>query len=133
MTEEEWAYFVASGTPNIVPVSRIPDWLMRRIGASTNLVQAHHFYIQKFLHHHGLSIGHLPLLPIVLDFGRVLQDRPGALTFLYFDEHVFGRWFHASIKAARNGSELWLMTYHVTQHRKVAKLSSKFPIARYCE
>jgi hypothetical protein len=68
--------------------------------------------------------------PITIDLGRVVSDRPGQLTFFYFEPVVFGRWYQASIKRTKDGGELWLMTFHVASTKEVHRMSNKYQVLR---
>ena len=73
MTEEEWFNFVSGGDPDIVPITA----LCRRIGASTSLVWMRHDYALKSAIKHRLRAAHFPMLPIIIECGRVVCDKPG--------------------------------------------------------
>jgi hypothetical protein len=60
MTEEEWAYFIASGNPQIARLTRLPQSLCEVIGCSVRAVTIHHFYAIKC--ERRLSTYELPLI-----------------------------------------------------------------------
>jgi hypothetical protein len=113
MTEEEWFTFVASGIPEIVSVARLPPDLCRKIGSHTSLIRMRHEYALRAAQKHRLRAAHFPMLPIVIDLGRVICDRPGHLTFYFYENVVFGGWLAATIKTIRTGTELWVATFHI--------------------
>jgi hypothetical protein len=48
-----------------------------RLGASTSLVRMRHDYALKSAIKHRLRTAHFPMLPIIIECGRVVCDKPG--------------------------------------------------------
>src|ERR1700682_2548579 len=106
MTEEDWLRFIAGGEPEVISVTRLPLELCRAIDCSSSLVRMTHDYALKCAYKHRLRSYHFPMLPIVIDYGRVISDREKHLSFYFYENVVFGSWFAATIKANQAGSEL---------------------------
>jgi hypothetical protein len=70
------------------------------------------------------------MLAIVIDMGRVICDRPGNLTFYYYENVVFGGWMAATIKTDRTGTELWVSTFHVAKPAEAKRMAKKYGIIR---
>ena len=130
MTEEEWFKFVAYGEPSVVSVARLPEELCRRIGASTTLIRMRHDYALKCSLQHRLRPIHFPMLPIVIDMGRVISDRPRHLSFYMYENVVFGGWMASTIKATEDGTELWIATFHVASAPEAKRMAKKYGVVR---
>lgn len=130
MTEEEWFRFVALGEPDTISVTRLPDDLCRRIGASTSLVRMRHDYALKCAQKHRLRAAHFPMLPVILEVGRVISDRPRHLSFYFYENVVFGGWMAATLKATDSGQEIWVATFHVASAAEAKRMAKKYGIIR---
>jgi len=130
MTVNEWAYFVASGEPWIVPVATLPPDLCRIIGASTPIVRLRHDYALKLHHKHRFRVDEFPLLPIAIDLGRVISDQPRRLTFYFFAPVLSNRWYQATVKCTRDGTEMWVATFHAQNQAEVTRMCRRCPILR---
>jgi hypothetical protein len=53
------------------------------------------------------------MLPVAIACGRVISDKPGRLSFFFYENVVFGGWMQATIKIDKSGTELWVTTFHV--------------------
>jgi hypothetical protein len=125
MTEEEWFKFVALGEPQIVSVARLPADLCRVIGCSSSLIRMRHDYALKSAQKHRLRAIHFPMLPIIIDVGRVICDRPRHLSFYMYETVVFGGWLAATIKSTGLGNELWVATFHVASAAEAKRMAKK--------
>jgi hypothetical protein len=130
MTEEEWHRFLWGGDPQIVTVCELPNNLCRAIGAVSPIIRMHHAYALKACHKHGFDAYEFLSLPLTIDLGRCIRDREGHLTFFYFESVVFGRWFHASLKRNKDGTEIWVTTFHHSRHGEVARKCKKGKLIR---
>jgi hypothetical protein len=130
MTESDWFNFVAGGVPNIVSVARLPLELCRKIGSSTSLVRMRHDYALKSAQKHRLRAAHFPMLPIIIECGCAISDRPQHLSFYLYENVVFGGWLTATVKADRTGTELWVATFHVASAREVKRMVKKHGVIR---
>jgi hypothetical protein len=130
MTDEDWFNFVAGGSPHVISVTRLPDELCRMIGCSNTLVRMEHSYALKCTHKHRLRPAYFPMLPIVIDLGFVISDRPGNLTFYFYEDVIFGGSLAATIKANRSGTELWVSTFHVASPKEAKRMSKKYRVIR---
>jgi hypothetical protein len=130
MTEEEWFNFVASGEPEVVSVARLPPDLCRAIGSYTSLIRMRHDYALKAAQKHRLRAAHFPMLPIIIDLGRVICDRQSHLSFYFYENVVFGGWLAATIKASRQGTELWVATFHVASPAEAKRMVKKYGTIR---
>src|SRR6185437_394728 len=99
MTDEDWVRFLHFGEPQIVSVARLSHDLCRRIDSSSTLVRMRHDYALKAAHKHRLRAIHFPMLPIVINMGRVICDKPRHLTFYMYENVIFGGWLAATIKS----------------------------------
>ena len=127
LTEEEWHRFLVSGDPQILAVCELPKDLCRTIGTSSPIVRMHHAYALKSCHKHGFDAYEFMSLPLTIDFGRCVCDREGYLTFFFFEQVVFGQWFHASLKRNKDGTEVWVTTFHHSRPGEVARRCKKSP------
>lgn len=130
MTEEEWHRFVWGCDPQIATIGELPRDLCKAIGSGSPIIRMHHYYALKCAHKHGLDTGQMLMLPITLAMGRCIQDRPRNLTFFHFDPHIYGSWFHASLKTDKNGNEIWLMTFHESDNAEVKRKCKKAKLVR---
>jgi hypothetical protein len=130
MTESDWYNFVAGGTPDIVSVARLPPDLCKKIGSSTSLVRMQHYYALKSAQKHRLRAAHFPMLPIIIDLGRVISDRPQHLSFYFYEDVVFGGWLTATVKAAAMGTELWVATFHASNRKEAERMVKKYGVLR---
>jgi len=130
MTEEEWFRFVAYGDPSHVSVGRLPETLCKRIGASTTLIRMRHDYALKSAQKHRLRAAHFPMLPIIIECGRVISDRERHLSFYWYENVVFGGWLAATIKCNEPGTELWVATFHVASAPEAKRMAKKHGIIR---
>ena len=130
MTEEEWHRFVWGCDPQIVTVCEIPRDLCHAISSASPIVRMQHWYALKSAHKHGFDPYHFPMLPITIEFGRCVLERPRCLSFFYFDEVVFGKWFQVALKANGDGTEIWVSTFHRSRSGEVARITNKGTILR---
>ncbi len=89
-----------------------------------------HYYALKAAMKHGFDSHHFPMVPIAIEFGRCVLERPRCLSFFYFDEHVFDKWFHVALKANNAGTEIWLSSFHRTKPHEVGRITRKGTIIR---
>jgi hypothetical protein len=130
MTEEEWHRFVWGREPQIITIGELPQDLCRVMGTASPLIRMEHFYALKAAQKHGLEAREFPMLEIAIGFGRCLLDAKGGLTFLYFDEHVFGKWFHVTLDVNADRTELWVSTFHRSRPGEVRRITRKRTIIR---
>jgi hypothetical protein len=131
VTEQEWVEFLATGVPQSVSVTRIPAALSRAIGCSSQLVQMHHAYAVKAHAKHGIDPHRLPMARITIELGRALLDKNGDLQFFYFEEVIFGKWFHVSVKSNEACTELWVSSFHISRAGEVARHTKRGTILRH--
>jgi hypothetical protein len=130
VTEQEWVEFLATGVPQSVSVTRIPADLSRAVGCSSQLVQMHHAYAVKAHIKHGIDAYRLPMVSITINLGRAVLDSRGHLQFFYFEEIVFGKWFHVVVKPNVACSELWVSSFHMTKPNEVARHTKSGKVLR---
>ena len=130
MNDQDWLNFVAGGEPAVVSVARLPHDLCRVIGCSSSLIRMTHDYALKCAYKHRLKPHHFPMLPIVIECGRVICDRQRHLTFYYADSTVFGQWLAATIKTNKAGNELWVATFHFTSAAEAKRIAQKHGVIR---
>jgi hypothetical protein len=123
VTEQEWVEFLASGIPQSVSITRIPAELSRALSCSSQLVQMHHSYAIKAYAKHGIDAYRMPMVRLTIELGRAILDRRGQLQFFYFEQVIFGKWFHAVVKSNVACSELWVSSFHITKPKEVARHS----------
>lgn len=130
MKDVDWFRFVAGDGPDVISVTRLPNDLCRHIGCSSSLVRMRHDYALKCAHKHKLRAAHFPMLPIVIEHGFVISDKPRHLTFYLFENVVFGGWLVATIKATEANTELWVATYHVAKPAEAKRMRKKYRVIR---
>ena len=131
MTEEEWIDFLIYAMPQAVSIARIPANLSHVLGCSSRLVQMHHAYAVKSHTKHGLEPHLFPMVGITIDLGRALLDKHGDLQFFYFEEVIFGKWFHVAVKSNEDRTELWVSSFHITKPGEVARHTRRGTILRH--
>jgi hypothetical protein len=77
-----------------------------------------------------MRAAHFPLLPIAISCGRVISDKPGRLSFFFYENVVFGGWMQATIKTDKSGTELWVTTFHVASAAEAKRMAKKYGIIR---
>lgn len=130
MTEEDWLKFIGSGEPEVISVTRLPAELCNTIGCSSSLVRMTHDYALKCAYKHKLKSYHFPMLPILIECGRVISDRPKHLSFYFYENVVFGSWFTATVKANQGGNELWVATFHFASAAEAKRMAKKYGVIR---
>jgi hypothetical protein len=130
VTEQEWVEFLATGVPQSVSVTRIPAALSHALGCSSQLVQMHHAYAVKAHIKHGIDAYRLPMVGVAIDLGRAVLDLRGHLQFFYFEEVIFGKWFHVVVKPNIACSELWISSFHMTKPSEVARHTKSGEVLR---
>jgi hypothetical protein len=94
------------------------------------LVQIHHAYAVKAHIKHGIDAYRLPMVGIAIDLGRAVLDSRGHFQFFYFEEVIFGKWFHVVVKPNIAGSELWVSSFHMTKPSEVARHTKSGKVLR---
>jgi hypothetical protein len=89
-----------------------------------------HAYAHKSANKHRMRAAHFPLLPIAISCGRVINDKPGRLSFFFYENVVFGGWMQATIKIDKSGTELWVTTFHVASAVEAKRMAKKYGIIR---
>jgi hypothetical protein len=89
-----------------------------------------HDYALKSALKHRLLAAHFPMTAFAIARGRVLADRPRHLTILYEDRAIFGTWFHLTIKASSDGSEVWVVSFRKTNSVEAQRRYRRDPIVR---
>jgi len=131
MTEEEWHRFVWTCDPQIVTVGELPRDLWLAIGSSSPIIRMEHYYAMKAAHKHDFDSYHFPMLPITIDIGRCILERPGALSFFFFESVVFSKWFQVALKTdKRTRTELWVTTFHLSRPSEVRRITKKGTVLR---
>ncbi len=130
MTADEWLEFIATGSPPMVHAATLSADLCRIIGSTSPEVYIRHDYALKLTNKHGVGIDEFPILSIAIDLGRVISDQPRRLSFYFFQRAVFSRWFQVTIKSNREGTELWVLTFHRVKAPEVARIYRRCPILR---
>jgi hypothetical protein len=70
------------------------------------------------------------MLPIVIDLGFVISDRPRHLTFYFYENVVFGGWLAATVKATESGHEIWLASFHIASAAEAKRMRKKYRVLR---
>ena len=75
---------------------------------------------------------HPALIPgtIAIDLGRAVLDSRGHLQFFYFEEVIFGKWFHVVVKPNIACSGLWISSFHMTKPSEVARHTKSGKVLR---
>ncbi len=130
MTEEEWHRFIWGRDPQIVTVCELNRDLCKALGAASPIVRMEHYYAMKAAHKHNLDTPHFPMIPLAIELGRCVLERPRCLTFFLFDEWIFGKWFHVSLETTREGEEVWVCTFHITRPGEVRRITRRGTLIR---
>jgi hypothetical protein len=89
-----------------------------------------HDYALKCAQGHRLRAAYFPMLPIVIDVGRVISDRPSHLSFYFYEDVIFGGWMAATVKATQSGHELWVATFHIASAKEAKRMAKKYRVIR---
>jgi hypothetical protein len=131
LTDDELLALMLGSIARPIQLCRIERSLAEAIGATTNSVWLSRSTIEKQLtRHRDMDFPHYRMLPIVLGYGAVVQDRPRHLTFVYPDDAVFGWAFKATVKTVKLGHELYLVSYHKIEAKKAPRLLQRGALLR---
>jgi len=111
-------------------LGRLTDALHRRLDCPDARVMFDPAYASKLRFKHRLEARHFGMMPITFDLGLVFQDRPGALSFIYDDVHVFGKSFYLVLKTTGERHEIWVMSFRRIREADKRSLLRKHPIIR---
>ena len=67
---------------------------------------------------------------LAIDLGRAVLDSRGHLQFFYFEEVIFGKWFHVVVKPNVVCSGLWVSSFHITKPSEVARHTKSGKVLR---
>ena len=107
----DWHRFLHGDIQSPVTLGRLPIELVKILGCSDELIYLHPSYAPKFLVKHQLNAEHLQMLPVCIERGAVVQDREGALSFLFQDKTIYDGIFHAALKITGQRHEIWIKTF----------------------
>jgi hypothetical protein len=127
MTLFDWQDFIDRGHGKEMAVAQVSHAIMSHIGANNEQVFIHHQYVLKSIHQHRISLETFELLPDIIAYGQVLEDRDRHLLFLF--ESRAG-WLHLVIKRAEASRRIYVSTFHRTTKAKVAAKHRKFELIR---
>jgi hypothetical protein len=112
-------------------VGRIETELATKIGAQTDLVMVSPVVVMKVKGKHTTVLySDLELLQHSFTTGRVQQDGPRSLIFLFRDPRQPKRTLKVVVKAARRGEELLLATYHPCTGKRLAAAMKRGSVVR---
>lgn len=100
-------------------VAYLPLSLGAHLPATVTDVMAHADYARKVKDKHHLKFEHFCLLQNMINDGWCLLSRTRRLEFLYVDNDVFQARFLLVLKAAANGREIWMATFHRTNEQQI--------------
>jgi hypothetical protein len=130
MNLEDFKRFDQSGQGTETPIARLSAEMVRHLNASSGDVLLHHAYLRKAIEKHGMAIAQLPMISETIDHGRALADRPSHITFLHFDETIWKRWFHVTVKVAGESRLVYVATFYKTDLKEVVRKSKRHPWLR---
>ena len=87
--------------------------------------------IKQQAQHDEIEFHHYLILPEIFARGLVLQDTPKSLTFLYQKSVTPGGLLRATMKATQLGNEIYLITFHITNAKKILKFYRHADLRRY--
>lgn len=99
MYPRDWKKWLATGSPDkLVDIAQLPKPLQVYLNAPSEKVFMRRDYVQKAVTKHAIPFEHFYLIADTIGRGQAIPDKPGHLTFFYFDNPDTQRWFQASIK-----------------------------------
>ena len=123
--------FGGIGLEHTARVGRISRELAAAIGARTEIVHVRASVVAKLKGRHAqILYSDLELLQTGFNAGRVQQDRPLHLTFLFRDPRKPVRTLKAVIKTTRHRDELWLVTYFPCTGKQLIAALKKGTVVR---
>lgn len=130
MNVRDWDNFLRKGRGRTLRLAQLSADLTAHLNAASNVVHIEHSYAQKCVEQHQMLPQHFPMLDETIDRGAVVRDGDQYLVFLYFDEHVFGRWFRVSVKRCNERRKLFVATFHKSTWEQVRSKMRRLPVLR---
>ena len=125
MDEIRLADFLIHLDPGPVPVGRLESGLTRLIGAETQeLLLSDYTRTKQHFRHKEVGFEEYRKIPLVLREGFIVREgehRRSSLIFC-FDSGVGKRCYKLSIKATRNGAELYVLSFHPIWPREMQRI-----------
>ena len=113
-----------------VHVGHLPIETRVHMGASHDMVHLSSYSLKHILKKHDdLELFDLLIIPKLLENGLWIGDRPNACCISYLDSFKGIRYI-AAIKAADNGKEHYLTTFHKSHKRQTSALVKRGPTLR---
>lgn len=130
MHVRDWERFYRVGHGSAITIAQLSQEMADHLGASSRAVTVHHDVLRKAVEKHSLTPAHFPMIFETVDLGRALADRDKHVTFFYFEEYVFGRWFQVTVKCGGEARRLFVATFHKQKAEEVARKTRKFVVLR---
>ena len=112
-----------------IRIAELPGNLAAQIHCTTVDVLIGREYARKIIDKHKLGYHHFSIIQLAIDRGWCRLDF-GKLQFLYEDNTRYDTPFRLAIKAARQGTELWVATLHKCRRSQVTSLLSRGDVLR---
>lgn len=114
----DWHRFANGDFTYPVSVCRLRPDLARMLGAEDDRLLIHPKISPKIVHKHLLTPWHFSMLPIMVEFGTVLQDgRDGSLLFAYEDTVITGKMIVAAVRPTTERHEVWLRSLYPLRNK----------------
>lgn len=126
-----FARFLDGREGEFLEIARLPIEWGAHIGALTQTVKIERTYAIKIKNKHRLLYDHFGLLQLCIDYGTIIHERNGCLTFFLEDSSVYGTTFELVVKATQRGHELWVATYHKVDPLEYRSTFNKGQVLRY--
>jgi hypothetical protein len=131
----EFVRFIDGRLPSPTIIAALPGHLGGLICCVTTDVQIARNYAVKVLMKHKLRYEHSSNVQKSIDRGWCVQVKANHIEFYFEDDEVFGGWFILVVKAAKSGSECWVVTFfrsnllHIRSKLRRARLGNA--VVRY--
>lgn len=129
MHVRDWELFLRQGDAEI-GIAQLSQQMTDHLEAASRTVFLAREYAQKAVIDHQLLPDHFPMIFETVDYGAAVADRDRHITFLYFDETVWNRWFQVSIKRSGETRRIYVVTFHKTEWPKVKSKLRRFEVLR---
>jgi hypothetical protein len=125
LSDHQWFVFGSGGGPKVVRVCRLCKVLVAALGAHTSNVHCKQEYAAKIRHKHRIPAHEFRLLPITIEYGKVLKFSETTLGFHYWHEG-YSVWYETVIKVTKHRNEIWVATFHRQSKAEIKRKQKKY-------